>query len=213
MTPRTCVLASCISLVAGVSGCGGAPSANTSTAHETAPAPRVAPPWQVPSGWRTETIPFPLEFAPSLGHQGVEELRFPPGFFEPGDAWFWSYAFVWYLQPPGPVGEEALARDLTTYFDGLARAVLAEQGGQPPPPAPRVVLHAASAGEVAGTLEVFDAFRTKAPIRLHLRGWDRSCAASGTRALVFVASPRARQGDREVWPALEALGQDFRCPG
>jgi hypothetical protein len=26
--------------------------------------------WAVPQGWRTETIPFPLEFAPELKHRG-----------------------------------------------------------------------------------------------------------------------------------------------
>src|SRR5262245_33462421 len=32
--------------------------------------------WPIPEGWQHETIPFPLEFAPDLPYQGVEELRF-----------------------------------------------------------------------------------------------------------------------------------------
>ncbi|MEO7733588.1 MAG: hypothetical protein ABIY55_21675, partial [Kofleriaceae bacterium] len=31
-----------------------------------------AQPWAVPDGFRSETIPFPLDFAPSVTHQGVE---------------------------------------------------------------------------------------------------------------------------------------------
>jgi hypothetical protein len=38
----------------------------------------------VPDGWRTETIPFPLDFAPELKYEGVEELRFSPWMFEGG---------------------------------------------------------------------------------------------------------------------------------
>ena len=29
----------------------------------------------MPAGWKSETIPFPIEFAPLLLHRGVEELR------------------------------------------------------------------------------------------------------------------------------------------
>lgn len=39
----------------------------------------------IPEGWRTETIPFPLEFAPELSYEGYEELRFSPGMFKAGD--------------------------------------------------------------------------------------------------------------------------------
>src|SRR5262245_24178101 len=38
--------------------------------------------WPVPAGWKHETIPFPLGFAPGLPFHGVEELRFAPGFFD-----------------------------------------------------------------------------------------------------------------------------------
>ncbi|MBZ0233808.1 MAG: hypothetical protein K8M05_15880, partial [Deltaproteobacteria bacterium] len=91
------------------------------TAARPVETPPSAPPtWVVPEGWRAETIPFPLEFAPSLPYRGVEELRFPKGFFEPEDDWYFSYAFVWYVLAPGPADAEALERDLVAYFRGLA---------------------------------------------------------------------------------------------
>ena len=48
-------------------------------AQET-PAPPFTMP--TPEGWRNETIPFPLEFAPNLGYEGIEEIRFSPGMME-----------------------------------------------------------------------------------------------------------------------------------
>src|SRR5689334_4549959 len=51
--------------------------------------------WELPAKWRAEVIPFPLEFAPALAHRGFEELRFPPGFFDPSAGDYWSYTFVW----------------------------------------------------------------------------------------------------------------------
>src|SRR5688572_11575898 len=53
--------------------------------------------WPALPGWRSETIPFPLDFAPGLKHQGVEEIRFSPGFSKPGDQQFFSYAFIWLI--------------------------------------------------------------------------------------------------------------------
>ncbi len=77
----------------------------------------------VPDGWRTETIPFPLDFAPELPYQGLEELRFAPGMFEDGSDGFWTYAFVWWLPLDTRLDAETLASDLESYFRGLTRAV------------------------------------------------------------------------------------------
>ena len=51
----------------------------TSCGQELAEIPFSMP---TPEGWRTETIPFPLEFAPELEYEGLEELRFAPGMFD-----------------------------------------------------------------------------------------------------------------------------------
>src|SRR5688500_2734436 len=56
------------------------------------PAADVPFAWPVPAGWRTETIPFPLGFAPTLPYTGIEELRFAPGMFKAGSDDFWTYA-------------------------------------------------------------------------------------------------------------------------
>ena len=77
----------------------------------------------VPDGWQTETIPFPLEFAPQIPYSGLEELRFSPGMFEEGADDFWTYAFVWWVNPDDPTDAQALSGHLETYFRGLATAV------------------------------------------------------------------------------------------
>src|SRR5262245_14582472 len=86
--------------------------------RSSAPAP-----WPVPEGWRSELIPFPLEFAPSLPHHGLEEIRFAPGFFDPAAPGYWSYTFVWRLDTSPPFDDAVVAAELTTYFRGLIAAV------------------------------------------------------------------------------------------
>src|SRR5688572_27371536 len=88
------------------------------------PAPPAAdPPWPVPSGWRTEVIKFPLEFAPSIAHRGFEDLRFPPKFFDPASDDYWSYAFIWRTEDAAQLDAAGLGAELTAYFRGLIAAV------------------------------------------------------------------------------------------
>lgn len=168
-------------------------------------APSAPPRWVVPDGWKAETIPFPLEFAPELPYRGVEELRFPKGFFEAGDPSYFSYAFVWYVVGPGPADAEVLERDLVRYFEGLAMAV----GGEPHPA--RAELAGAIEGGVSGVVETFDAFKAKAPVTLHLKVRRVPCGAPGQVALVFQASPRPEAAGDEVWAGLEALAGAVDC--
>ena len=42
-----------------------------------APVRQISMP--APEGWRSETIPFPLEFAPDLVYEGIEEIQIRSG--------------------------------------------------------------------------------------------------------------------------------------
>src|SRR5512138_1452561 len=90
---------------------------SASTPPPTPPKPTT--PWTIPAGWKSETIPFPLEFAPAITHRGVEELRFPPGMFDPAAPGYWSYTFVWRTDDEALIAAPVLAAELTTYFRGL----------------------------------------------------------------------------------------------
>jgi hypothetical protein len=111
--PRSLVIAALVLGACGSSNNAPAPIARAAPPSDAAPAFD----WPIPDGWRGETIPFPLEFAPTLAYRGVEELRFPPGFLDPGSTHFFSYAFAWVIDPPLP-DASALERDLSTYFGG-----------------------------------------------------------------------------------------------
>jgi hypothetical protein len=178
-------------------------SATPSQVQADAAAKQQLAGWDLPTGWRDEVIPFPLDFAPSLGHRGYEELRFPPGFFDPASGEYWSYAFVWRTDDAAELDATALAAELTTYFRGLIAAVdekgrikdrdtiraTAKADGD------RFVLHA----------HVFDAFKTALPI--DLVGWAtrRAC---GTGALwVFVLAPERTT----IRTQLDAVARDAGC--
>jgi hypothetical protein len=176
-------------------------------------APAVAPatppvrpgqPWPTPAGFRSETIAFPLDFAPRLAHQGVEELRFAPGFFDPAAPGYWSYAFVWRTQDPAALDAAAVGAELTAYFRGLIEAV--DEAKQIANRDSITVRGVSAAGaRVTITAHVFDAFKTKLP--LDLVGWAERRACGGGALWRFVMAPAASP----LRPALDALAAEAGC--
>ena len=172
--------------------------------------------WPVPEGWKTETIPFPLDFAPDLHHTGVEELRFSPGFANPEAPDNWTYAFAWILEDDATFTEATLAKELTAYFKGLSMAVGSKKFDFDPkhfaahfearPAAPDSKVR-----EYTGSVETYDCFRTGKPITLHLLVRTLPCQ-DGMRRAVLVATSRLTDEDT-IWPGLRRLLDDFRCGG
>lgn len=151
-------------------------------------AQRAAQPWTLPEGWKREEIPFPLGFAPTLAHQGVEELRFPPGFSKPGSPNHWSYAFEWKLTDPAVLDAATLGAELETYFRGLLVAVDGDRHRFDP--------HEITARTVASgdgfsvSAHVFDAFGDAAPLDLVGTARRHACAP-GRVVWRFVLAPAA----------------------
>lgn len=171
-------------------------------------APRARPEdvatWRIPAGWRGEQIAFPLEFAPTLPHQGVEELRFAPGFFDPAAPGYWSYAFAWRLRDGAPLDAAVVGDELARYFRGLVEAV----GGDALTADDRasIVAHARAAGDgLELTAHVIDAFKTHQPLDLVGRAIARPCERGAL--WVFVLAPASST----VRAELEALAADARC--
>ncbi|HTL32003.1 MAG TPA: hypothetical protein VL326_02695 [Kofleriaceae bacterium] len=177
-------------------------SAGSQPAPESPPA---ATPWQVPAGWKHELIPFPLEFAPALGHAGVEELRFAPGFFDPAAPGYWAYAFVWRLDGRPVFDAPTVAAALTTYFRGLVAAVdekheIADRES--------IRVTAAPAGaQLALTAHVIDPFTTKQPVDLAGTAKQLACPAGAVWVFTFAPVGSAMRDQVTALATLAACGQ------
>jgi len=182
----------------------------------TAAAAQEAPPpvpfhMPTPEGWRTETIPFPLGFAPELAFEGLEELRFAPGMFTANSEDFWTYAFVWWIAEPDPLAPADLAADLETYFAGLIQAVGESRELKVDDVLHEVTLTSAPDGDLdmVGTAHTFDPFVTAAPVRLNVRVKQFACPDAERRVVWFELSPQPF--DHAVWGVLGDMRQAFRC--
>jgi hypothetical protein len=177
--------------------CGSAPPAVTAT------APSDTTPWRLPAGWKQETIPFPLGFAPGLAHRGVEELRFPPGFLDEAAANRWSYTFVWRLDDPATMDAATLGDELAVYFRGLLAAVDGDKHRLDPA---LITTTAKPDGDhVALTAHVIDTFRSAGPVDLVGTARRTSCGAGSLWTFVLAPSGSPIRAE------LNALAAEAHC--
>lgn len=168
----------------------------------------------VPEGWRTETIPFPLGFAPSLPYTGLEELRFAPGMFVPGAVDFWTYAFCWWVPEGTPLDSRLLEQDLQVYFAGLSAAVAEAEHFEAERPhyGAELLPVRTAVGEPQrweGKVETFDAFASRGQVILNAVIEAVPCPDAGMMAVLFRLSPQP--AGHPVWKTLAQLRAGFSC--
>ena len=161
--------------------------------------------WELPAEWRSEVIPFPLGFAPTVAHTGYEELRFPKGFFDPASGEYWSYAFVWRTDDAAELDAKALGDEITVYFRGLIDAVDEKKRITA---RDKIVARAVAATEpnrFTVTAHVFDAFKTAQPI--DLSGWAERHACSKGALWIFVLAP----AKTTIRAKLDEVARSAKC--
>jgi len=150
--------------------------------------------WPPLEGWKTETIPFPLDFAPQLAYKtGHEELRFSPFFGKSDRPLFFTYAFLWVLPDTAELTREGLEHDLTLYFDGLMKAVAKDKGQDVGGVTTKVTVVDAPPGpdlfKWTATVDCFDAFFTRKPIQLEVHVIPNVKVQGAWRVHYFEATP------------------------
>lgn len=159
--------------------------------------------WRVPDGWKHELFQFPLDFAPTLPHRGLEEVRFPPGFLTAGAVNHWSYAFVWRLDDPAQLDPATLATELQSYFRGLLTSVDGDKHRLDPTQV--TVTGAPAPGGLAITAHLIDTFGDATSVDLVGTAKRISC---GNGALwTFVLAPATSP----IRPALDELAASATC--
>ncbi|QDT91856.1 hypothetical protein [Gimesia algae] len=77
----------------------------------------------VPAGWKGEQISLPPSFAKEMQFKGIEEARFSPGMFQEKSDTFFSYFFVFKINPGSELTQKNIERELLTYYQGLSSAI------------------------------------------------------------------------------------------
>ncbi len=163
-----------------------------------------------PADWRAERFEFPLEFAPDIALEGIEELRFAPGMFEPGSPTHWTYLFG--LDLRGPDGAEldvdaAFLEDfLLRYYRGLCGSVAGARGLELDVERVRAEVTGGGA-RFQAEVELFDAFAEGTPLALAIELLVHPRPTSVE--LLGLAAPKGAAA--EVREELVALGEAWRA--
>lgn len=178
----------------------------TDTATTSAAAVEAPAKWPVPAGWRTETIPFPLGFAPALPYHGVEELRFGPSFFKPSSPTYFTYTFAFELDGAPAMSPEILGSNLQTYFTGLMSAVT-HAPSDPALHTATIRADAKATNHYRGEVHTIDGFGDKRALALHLEADTMVC---GDKRIVL-ASLSPQPESNSIWQELAGLRAAFPC--
>jgi hypothetical protein len=168
-----------------------------------------------PDNWRQETFDFPLAFAPAIGLEGKEFVRFSPGWSSFASERGFSYVFLWDVKEvAGPaLTVNGLEFALRSYFDGLmttaAEARKIEAGTTPT----QVDLHpmkevAGWSESHAGAVHTWNAFAKGEPLRLNIEVTKRPCP--NARVQLFFALSKA-QRSAAIWDELRAIRERAAC--
>ncbi len=76
-----------------------------------------------PQDWRLEKVTFPLDFAPEIKYNGIEELRFAPGMFDPSSDSYFTYLLAISINDKKKFKQEEITDFLFKYYRGLCGAV------------------------------------------------------------------------------------------
>ena len=179
---------------------------------ERADGPQI----KAPAGWKGETISLPPSFAPTMQFKGTEVVQFAPGMFDAKADSFFSYVFVFQIQPGQELTQKVLQQQMLVYYRGLAVTVLKNRKVDFDPKSFALKLSAAKATAAEKTAKVktyngdlkwLEPFVTRKPQTLHLefKTWQD---AKSKRNYIFVcASPQ--KTTEAIWKEMRGIRKSF----
>lgn len=137
-----------------------------------------------PDNWKSEQFDFPISFAPSINYSGFEDLRFAPSWSDSTSQNFWTYMFVWYVDPGPSITTTKLSKELEIYYDGLMGMNANDSIG---PPSTKCKLVSTNEG-FEGSIQVYDAFFTKKEMTLFVKVREVFCNIKNKQIIIFELS-------------------------
>ncbi|MDP9231118.1 MAG: hypothetical protein M3O67_10690 [Bacteroidota bacterium] len=168
----------------------------------------------IPKGWGVERFPLPPDFAPQIAYEGVEDLRFAPGWGESTSEEYWSYAYLWWLDGTPKIDAGSLQENLKAYYTGLvSRNIISRKI-----PANKVVptnviikkvkTIASDIETYSGEIHMLD-YMTQQPIILNTLIHIRNCELQNHKTVLFEISPKPFV--HSIWQQFNKIGKVFQC--
>jgi hypothetical protein len=155
------------------------------------------------STWRTEIIPFPIDWLPKLTFKGFEELRFAPNWSHKDHEEFWTLAMAWQVDAKTEVTLKEIQFNFNHYFDALMKP----NHWATEFPEPQLELSgidvSKSGTQFKGTMTFFDGFHTGKVITVNILGNQTLCKTTGKAIILFKLSTKDYAA--AIWNTLNAI--------
>jgi hypothetical protein len=167
-----------------------------------------------PQGWGVEEFPIPISFAPQITYNGIEDVRFAPGWDNPKTDEFWTYAFLWYLEGNPPIDTTIIQNNLKAYYTGLIGSNITKRKiplNKVIPTETIIKKTITTTGDLEtfkGTILMLDYMEQK-PITLNCIIHLKRCEGQNRTCLFHEISPKPMTN--AVWENLDQLWLDFNC--
>jgi len=154
---------------------------------------------EFPKNSKTEVIPFPIEFAPDITLNGIEELVFLPGMYKPESEAFFSYAFSWTHKPEQTqvFKKPEIKKFIAAYYSGLYKAVSNGKEYES-----TVIIEQADE-KYRGQINWIEPFVTKEEQTLYFKGIEVYCEKSNELRWYFLVSPQ--NSSHPIWKELQSI--------
>ena len=166
----------------------------------------------IPAGWEVERFPIPISFAPKILYNGVEDIRFTPGWAKPATSEYWSYAFLWYLDGSQTLTANIIETNLKEYYTGLVKANNVDSSISNSVATKtvfkQVATQKADIKTFSGTVYMLD-YMSKKPITLNCKVHIRTCEGVDKTFVFYELSPKDYTD--KVWLSLDGLWLGFKC--
>jgi hypothetical protein len=166
------------------------------------------------SGWDIERFQIPISFAPKIQYQGIEDIRFTPGWGKKNSMEYWSYAFLWFLHDLPKLDNKIIEKNLQLYYTGLIasniepRKIPADKIFQTKASIKKIKTETGDLKTFRGTIYMLDYLEQK-PITLNCKVHVRSCPELPNAFIFHEISPQPWTA--EVWQNLNKLWEEFDC--
>ncbi|MFI5157867.1 MAG: hypothetical protein ACHQF4_03330 [Sphingobacteriales bacterium] len=164
----------------------------------------------LPEKWKSETIPFPIDFAPTIPYQGIEEIRFTPGWGDVNSNDYWAYTFLWFIDGSPQVNAGLLNTYLTTYFNGLYHSNNKSSPDNTVFTKTNISITTTTAGDqetYSGKISTLN-FLTKKKIEFYVTAHVQRYADPNETAIFFEISPKPYSN--AVWGQLDNIVNGFQ---
>jgi hypothetical protein len=158
---------------------------------------------------------IPIEFAPQIPYQGVEDLRFTPGWGDSTSNEYWTYSFLWYLDGKPETNAEIIAKNLEHYYTGLIgrniekRKIPAEKIFTPKTSFKEIETGKGDIKTFQGTIYMLD-YMQQEPITLNCIVHLKACETLKDKTFIFYEiSPKPLTDN--IWQQLNNLNTSFNC--